>query len=98
MANSYEKINNLVALPVSFNPQTAFPLDARSMFGSLAEAQAAAATAKNAGSSETVYYYGQIITVFENDISTVYVIQGDGTLKTVGQSLKVEPEFFESIY
>ena len=36
---------------VSFNPTTAFPLDARSYFDSLSEAQAAAATAEEVGSS-----------------------------------------------
>ena len=81
---SYEKITNLVDLPVSFSPKTAFPLDSRSMFGSKAEADAAAATAENAGSSNTVYYIGQTITVFENDNVNFYQIQANKTLKEVG--------------
>ena len=43
---------------VAFSRQTAFPLDAKSYFESLELAQAAAATAQEAGSSETVYYFG----------------------------------------
>ncbi len=81
---SYEKITNLVDLPVSFSPKTAFPLDSRSMFGSKAEADAAALTAENAGSSNTVYYIGQTITVFENDKVNFYQIQADKSLKEVG--------------
>ena len=44
---------------VAFNRQTAFPLDAKSYFENLEAAQAAAASAQEAGSSETTYYYGQ---------------------------------------
>ena len=51
---SYEGISNLLDFAVAFNPSTAFPLDARSMFGSYTAAQAAAATAENAGSSNMV--------------------------------------------
>ena len=86
MAKSYTKITNIVDLPVSFNPKTAFPLDARSIFGSFTEAQAAATQAENAGSSNTVYYYGQTLTVFENGIATFYIIQGDNTLREIGAS------------
>lgn len=81
---SYTNITNTLDFAVALKPNSAFPLDARSMFGSLAAAQAAAASAKNAGSSESIYYYGQILTVFENDVATHYSIQGDNTLKEVG--------------
>lgn len=81
---SYIKVTNTVNLPVSFNPQTAFPLDARSIVGSYSEAVAAAASAENAGSSNTVYYIGQTLTVFENDEVNLYQIQPDKTLKLVG--------------
>ncbi len=81
---SYEGISNILGFAVAFNPQTAFPLDARSMFGSYEAAAAAAATAENAGSSNTVYYYGQTLTVFADDVATNYCIQGDGTLKQIG--------------
>lgn len=83
---SYTGITNILDFAVAFNPSTAFPLDARSMFGSKAAAEAAAATAQNAGSSSTVYYFGMPLTVFENDEATMYVINGDGTLKEVGKA------------
>ena len=83
---SYEGISNLLDFAVAFNPSTAFPLDARSMFGSYTAAQAAAATAENAGSSNTKYYFGMPVVVFENDVATMYIIQGDKTLKEVGSA------------
>lgn len=83
---SYSNITNTLDFAVAFNPKTAFPLDARSMFGSYDAAVAAAATAENAGSDTTVYYYGQILTVFADDVAKHYTIQGDKTLKEVGSS------------
>lgn len=85
MAN-YSPITNTLDFAVAFNPKTAFPLDARSMFGSYDAAVAAAATAENAGSSNTKYYFGQILTVFADDVAKHYSIQGDKTLKEVGSS------------
>ena len=69
---------------VAFNPTSAFPLDARSFFNSLEAAQAAAKTAKEVGSTESVYYYGQHLVVVENNSATMYIIQPDNTLKAVG--------------
>ena len=83
---SYEGISNTLNFAVAFNPTTAFPLDARSIFGSKTAADAAAATAENAGSSNTVYYFGMPIVVFENDVATMYIINGDKTLKEVGSA------------
>ena len=83
---SYEPINNKLNFAVSFNPITAFPLDARSIFGSKTAAEAAAATAENAGSTNSVYCYGMPLVVFENDVATMYTIQGDKTLKEVGSA------------
>jgi hypothetical protein len=60
---------------VSFNPTTAFPLDARSYFTSLALAKAAAATAEEVGSKNTVYYFGMPILVSENNKETWYIIK-----------------------
>lgn len=81
---SYEKITNILDYAVALSPSAAFPLDARSMFGSYEAAAAAAATAENAGSTNTVYYIGQQLTVFENDVVATYLIQPDRTLKAVG--------------
>lgn len=84
---------------VSFNRQTAFPLDARSYFETLAAAQAAAAKAEGAGSSNTVYYYGQTIAVVENGKATLYVIQPDKTLSKVAGgedvSIKIDENQFK---
>ena len=88
-----------VDFAVSFNRQTAFPLDARSYFETLAAAQAAAAKAEEAGSSNTVYYYGQTIAVVENGKATLYVIQPDKTLSKVAGgedvSIKIDENQFK---
>lgn len=76
MAMNFAKNNRSVA----FNPTSAFPLDARSYFESLESAQAAAAKAEEVGSTNTIYYYGQIISVVENSIATLYIIQPNKTL------------------
>lgn len=71
MALNFGKLN----FSTSFNPTSAFPLDARCYFENLASAQAAALTAEAAGSSNTVYYFGQQIAVLENSKATLYIIQ-----------------------
>ena len=82
--NSYIKVTNLLNYSVALNPTAAFPIDARSMFGSYDEAYVAAQSAENAGSTNTVYYIGQMLTVYENGIVSHYSIQPDKTLKAVG--------------
>lgn len=83
MAMNFGKGNRSVA----FNPTSAFPLDARSYFESFEAAVAAAAQAKEVGSSESVYYYGQTLVVVENNIATLYMIQPDNSLSPiVGES------------
>ena len=84
---SYKDITNTLNFSVSFKPTSAFPLDARSMFGSYAAAKAAAESAVEAGSSESIYYIGQQLTVFENDIVSTYLIQPDKTLKAIGAEI-----------
>lgn len=81
---SYEGITNTLSFAVALAASSAFPLDPRQMFGSLEDAQAAAAEAENAGSTNTVYYYGMPLVVFQDDEATMYVINGDNTLKAVG--------------
>lgn len=80
-------ITNLLNLSVSFNRTSAFPIDARSFFSSLADAKAAASTAKEVGSDESVYYYGMPITVFSEGVASMYIIQGDGSLRLCGTSV-----------
>lgn len=79
MAMNFGKANRSVA----FNPTSAFPLDARTYFESYDEAVAAAAKAQEAGSTDSVYYYGQTLVVVENQIATLYIIQPDNTLALV---------------
>ena len=81
MAN-FGKLNFAVA----FNPQTAFPLDARYYFDTLVTAQEAAASAVEVGSATGTYFYGQTVVVVESSVATLYVIQPDKTLKPVGST------------
>ena len=69
---------------VSFNPQTAFPLDARYYFSTLSAAQAAAAAAVEVGSSDGVFFYGENVCVVTDSAADLYIIQPDKTLKAVG--------------
>ena len=67
---------------VAFNPQSAFPIDARTLFYSYDDAVAAAKTAERAGSTNTVYYWGMRITVVNEEKLTArqYIIQPGGRL------------------
>ena len=78
---SYVPVTNILEFPMAFKPTGAFPIDARSMFGSYAEAVAAAATA---GTEESKYYIGMALTVYENDTVKMYQIAADKTLQEVG--------------
>lgn len=71
----------------SFNPTSAFPLDARSYFegkDAFEKATAAAVLAEEVGSTNTIYHYGQKLLVNQNGVYTWYVIQTDNTLKPEG--------------
>ena len=72
---------------VAFNPQTAFPLDARYYFDSLSAAQTAAEGAVEVGSASGTYFFGQTVVVVESSVATLYVIQPDGTLQPVGSTV-----------
>ena len=78
---------------VSFDPTSAFPLDARSYFESLDAAKAAAAEAVAAGDSNSAYYYGQTVVVIEDNSATSYIIQPDGELAPI---CKFNPSQFDS--
>ena len=90
MSLEFGKLN----FSVSFNPTSAFPLDARSYFESYDAAVAAAATADAAGSSNTIYYYGETIAVVENGVATLYTIQPDKTLAEVGAKIEFNENTF----
>ena len=72
---------------VAFNPQTAFPLDARYYFDNLSAAQTAAQGAVEVGSASGTYFFGQTVVVVESNVATLYVIQPDQTLKPVGSTV-----------
>lgn len=91
MALDFGKLN----FSVSFNPTSAFPIDARCYFESYAAAEAAAAKAEAAGSTNTVYYYGQNVVVVENGVASFYIIQPDGTLGEVGGKVTINTNLFE---
>ena len=84
---SYNAITNILDYAVSLSPSGAFPIDARSMFGSYDAALVAAQSAENAGSNNTKYYYGQRVTVFENDVIKHYTITNNNTLEEEGKAL-----------
>lgn len=77
MALNFGKLN----FSTSFNPTSAFPIDARTYFESLASAQEAAATAEEAGSANTTYYYGQILVVNEGGTVAAYQITTEKSLQ-----------------
>lgn len=71
---------------ISFNPTAGFPLDARSYFTSLSEAEKAAKDAVDtAGSADSAYYVGQTLVVVDTAKKTtnLYIIAADKTLKQV---------------
>ena len=70
---------------VSFNPTSAFPLDARYYFDSKTAADTAAAGAVEVGSADGTYYIGENIVVVENNAATMYLIGPDKTLAPVGR-------------
>ncbi len=79
---------------VSFNPQTAFPLDARYYFDTLAKANLAAQGAVEVGSSDGTYFFGENIVVVENDEAKMYIIQPDKSLKEVGGNVAINENVF----
>ena len=81
----------------SFRPTSAFPLDARSVFGDLESAKAAAKTAGEIGSTDSIYYYGMQILVSNSEGETWYTIQRDGTLSEIGGSSVSETEIKEQL-
>ena len=79
---------------VGINRLTAFPLDPKSYFESYDAAVAAAATAEPAGSTNTVYYYGNPVVVVENGKAKIYQIQPDKTLSGVGEEIVINENVF----
>lgn len=74
----------------AFNPNAAFPLDFRQWFGSYEDAQAAAQTAVDFGSTDSAYHYGMQLYVFDGTNCRTYLIQGDKSLKEIGDSAPMQ--------
>lgn len=94
MSLDFGKLN----FSISFNPTSAFPIDARSYFESYADAIRAAAGAKPVGSTDSNYYFGQTIVVVENERAKFYIIQPNHTLSPISgiESIPVNPSLFET--
>lgn len=90
MALDYGKME----FAVSFKPITAFPLDSRSYYESLAAAEAAAATAVEAGSDQGTIYFGQTLVVVENGAAQMLQVQPDGTLSEIGGKIEIDEHQF----
>lgn len=88
MAEKYNSnmIKSKLGWSNSFNPNAAFPLDFRVWFGSKEEAEAAAATAVDFGSTDSAYHYGMQLFVFDGTTPTTYLINGDNTLIEIGSN------------
>lgn len=92
MPNKFDRnqIASKIGWSNAFIPNAAFPLDIRQYFGSLEDAQAAAATAVQFGSTESPYYYGMQVFVFDGTKAEAYLIQGDKTLQKIGSDVAPE--------
>lgn len=86
MANKFDakNVKSKLGWSNAFDTDGAFPLDLRAWFGSLEDAQAAAQTAVEVGSSESKYFFGQQLYVFDGNACKTYLIQGDKSLKEIG--------------
>lgn len=82
---------------VSFNPTSAFPIDARCYFASLKEAQQAAAMAEEVGSKNTVYYYGQKLVVIEEGNVSWYKITTNNNLQKIYDFLPITQNDYDSL-
>lgn len=92
MPNAYDpsSIRSKLGWSNSFNPNAAFPLDFRQWFGSLEDAQEAAQTAVEFGSTDSAYHYGMQLYVFDGTNARTYLIQGDKSLKEIGDSAPMQ--------
>lgn len=89
--NDFTKLQYQVAI----SPVKAIPLDGRIAFATKAAAVEAAQSAKDIGSSESNYYYGQKLLVIEDNVIAWYTIQADNTLKEDGSTLAADNKSIE---
>ena len=86
MANKFEisSIKSKLGWSNAFSRDAAFPLDVYQWFGSYEEAEAAAKQAVEFGSTDSPYYLGMQVYVFDGETCKTYLIQGDKSLKEIG--------------
>lgn len=92
MPNAYspDQVKSKLGWSNSFDRNAAFPLDFAAYFGSYEDAQEAAATAVEVGSTDSKYYYGMQVYVFDGTNARTYIIQGDKTLKEIGDNAPMQ--------
>lgn len=88
MPNAYTpaQVKSKLGWSNSFDRNAAFPLEFAAWFGSYEDAQAAAQTAVEVGSTDSKYYYGMQLYVFDGTTARTYLIQGDKSLKEIGEN------------
>ena len=88
MPNAYspDQVKSKLGWSNSFDRDGGYPLDFAAWFGSYEAAQAAAKTAEDVGSTASKYYYGMQLYVFDGTTAKTYLIQGDKSLKEIGES------------
>ena len=83
-------LTNFSEYPNTFKRQGAFPLDAYSLFTSLT-------AAKTYASSDPRAYVGQTLSVIENGVAKVYVIENEqGKLGLSGNGITIKDSYFEN--
>lgn len=82
---------------VAFDPLSAFPLDGRTYFESMAAAEAAAQSAEAVGSTNTKYHYGMTLTVYENGEVSQWLILPDKTLVRITLSVTMTEDAYNTL-
>lgn len=97
--SSYEKQYNVVLdWPKPFERKMPYPLDSTSIFSSYADAKAyAKGDGSDSGQLGGAAYVGQIITVYEKGVVTVYKIEEDRTLASIGGTDTIEVDYYEDL-
>lgn len=92
MPNAYDpsQVKSKLGWSNSFDRNAAFPLDFAAYFGSYEDAEEAAATAVEVGSTDSKYYFGMQVYVFDGTNARTYIIQGDKTLKEIGDTAPMQ--------
>ena len=92
MPNAYNpsQVKSKLGWSNSFDRNAAYPLEFAAWFGSLEDAQAAAQTAVEVGSTDSKYYYGMQLYVFDGTTAKTYLIQGDKSLQEIGATSAVK--------